>query len=62
MDLQTLLHRKAELEQARTNTANSWQILTGHIQECDYMINLLGNEPEEQPEEQVALADELPVE
>jgi hypothetical protein len=41
MDLQFLLHRKAELEKGRIDLATSWQIITGHIQECDHMITLL---------------------
>jgi hypothetical protein len=37
MDLESLQRRKAELEQARINLTNSYQVITGHMQECDYM-------------------------
>ncbi len=60
MDLAQLLHRKAELEQARVNVANSWQVLTGHIQECDHMITILGA-PVEDVVEPVANEEEVPV-
>lgn len=66
MDLQLLLNRKAELEQARSNIANSWQVLTGHIQECDHMITLLGApveaENETKVDEPVESPEDLPVE
>lgn len=66
MDLQVLLHRKAELEQARVNVANSWQVLTGHIQECDHMITLLSTpaeaDDENKEDEDIENPDELDVE
>lgn len=66
MDLAQLLHRKAELEQARVNVANSWQVLTGHIQECDHMITVLSTpveaEHETKVDEPVESTEDLPVE
>jgi hypothetical protein len=66
MDLAQLLHRKAELEQARVNVANSWQVLTGHIQECDHMITLLSAPQEDEGEikgvEAIESSNELDVE
>ena len=65
MDLQFLLNRKIELQQALNNVANSWHILTGHIQECDHMLAKL-SEPvqseENKPEETVENPSSLPVE
>lgn len=62
MDLAQLLHRKVELEQARANVANSWQILTGHIAECDYQISVLDPQGSTKVEEPVAEPEALPVE
>ncbi len=59
MDLDLLNRRKAELEQARINVTNSWQVITGHIQECDHMISLMSAPAE--PVEPVANEDEVPV-
>ena len=61
MDLQALLERKMELEQARTNVANSWQVLTGHIAECDHMISLAGAPKEDEVGDPVANDGEVPV-
>ena len=66
MDLQLLLNRKAELENARVNVANSWQVLTGHIQECDHMITLISTPVEDDDEikddEDIESSTELDVE
>ncbi len=59
MDLDLLNRRKAELEQARINVANNWQVITGHLQECDHMISLMSAPPA--PVEPVANEDEVPV-
>lgn len=65
MDLQILLNRKIELEKARNDIANTWNILTGHIQECDFLITQLSLpkvEDENKVEETVENPDNLPVE
>lgn len=65
MDLQFLLNRKIELQQALNNLGNSWHIITGHIQECDHLITMLSKpelEQEDKSEEPVENPDSLPVE
>lgn len=45
MDLESLQARKKELEATKVNLSNSWQIVTGHLQECEHWINYFSNLP-----------------
>ena len=62
MTLEELKARKLELEQAKANMGNSFNIITGHIAECDYQISLIDAANSTIVEEPVAEPEALPVE
>ena len=62
MNFEALKARKLELEQAKINMVNNYNVITGHIAECDYQISVLDPQGSTLVEEPVAEPEALPVE
>lgn len=62
MNLELLKARKLELEQAKMNMANNYNVIIGHIAECDYQISIFENDSSAKVDENVAEEVALSVE